>query len=161
VGATWKQRASPPQSAKKEVEIDKAIKEMLLNKIIEPSSAVYYSHPVIVRRTLNSFRFCIDYRRLNECLNYRRLNYRRVGLSHSFEVCPNASTTPNRRFLVRWTSPRGSPNCFTSVYQFTRLPFGPKRAPSYFRADGHHSAFRSHIHHLRDVFRRRLLTAMR
>jgi hypothetical protein len=69
--AKWEQPGNRglvrPQSAKKEVEIDKALKEMLLNKIIEPSSAVYYSHPVIVQRTLNSFRFCIDYRRLNEC----------------------------------------------------------------------------------------------
>lgn len=56
-----------PQSVKKEVEIDKALKEMLLNKIIERSNAVYYSHPVIVQRTANTFRFCIDYRNLNDC----------------------------------------------------------------------------------------------
>ena len=38
-----------PQSSKKEVEIEKALKEMLASGVIERSDAVYYSHPVIHR----------------------------------------------------------------------------------------------------------------
>ena len=57
-----------PQSSKKEVEIDKALKQMLESGVIERSDAVYYSHPVIVNKTADTYRFCIDYRKLNECI---------------------------------------------------------------------------------------------
>jgi hypothetical protein len=49
-----------PQSAKNEV-------EMLLHRIIEKSDEMYYSQPVIVQRTANTFRFRIDYQNLNGC----------------------------------------------------------------------------------------------
>jgi hypothetical protein len=56
-----------PQSVKKDFEIYKALKEILLHKNVEMSNAVYYSHPVIVQRTANTFRFCIDFGNLNGC----------------------------------------------------------------------------------------------
>ena len=55
------------QSVRKEREIKRFIDEMLLSGIIEKSDAVYYSHPVIVQKTAELFRFCIDYRLLNKC----------------------------------------------------------------------------------------------
>ena len=39
---------------------------MLKSGIIEKVDTAYYSHPVIVQKTADSFRFCIDYRGLNE-----------------------------------------------------------------------------------------------
>ena len=57
-----------PQSSRKEIEIKKALDEMLSLGIIESSSAVYYSHPVVVQKTADTYRFCIDYRLLNACM---------------------------------------------------------------------------------------------
>ena len=54
------------QSVRKESEIKRFIDEMLLSGIIEKSDAVYYSHPVIVQKTAELFRFCINYRLLNK-----------------------------------------------------------------------------------------------
>ena len=53
-----------PQSSRKEIQIKKALDEMLSLGIIEPSNAVYYSHPVVVQKTADTYRFCIDYRLL-------------------------------------------------------------------------------------------------
>ena len=50
-----------PQSSKKMTEIKKHIDDMMKSGIIEKAETPYYSHPVIVQKTENSFRFCIDY----------------------------------------------------------------------------------------------------
>ena len=66
-GGSSVRRPVRPQSAKKDFELDKSLKEMLLYKIIGKSNAVYYSHPVIVQRTANTFQFCVVFRNLNGC----------------------------------------------------------------------------------------------
>ena len=38
---------------------------MLKSGVIERAETPYYSHPVIVPKTVDSFRFCLDYRGLN------------------------------------------------------------------------------------------------
>ena len=130
-----------PQSAKKDFELDKALKEMLLHKIIEKSNAVYYSHPVIVQRTANTFRFCIDFRNLNGCTqpaswpvplilalfarigHYKPRLFGVMDLTSGFHQAPLSAAA---RIFTAFA-------CFAGVYQFTRLPFGLKRAPSYFQ----------------------------
>jgi hypothetical protein len=57
-----------PQTSKKEEYLGVSIEEMLEDGIIERSNAAYYSHPVMVSKTATSYRTCIDYRRLNECI---------------------------------------------------------------------------------------------
>ena len=42
---------SDPQLSRKEIQIKKALYEMLSLGIIKPSNAVYYSHPVVVQKT--------------------------------------------------------------------------------------------------------------
>ena len=130
-----------PQSSKKEVEIDKALKQMLESGVIERSDAVYYSHPVIVNKTADTYRFCIDYRKLNECIEpasfplpniknlFERIGNRRpdtfgvMDLTSGYHQAPlHAAHRIFTAFL-----------CFAGVYHFTRLPFGPCRAPSYFQ----------------------------
>ena len=130
-----------PQSSKKEVGIEKALKEMLASGVIERSDAVYYSHPVIVNKTADTYRFCIDYRGLNECIEpasfplpniknlFERIGNRRpdtfgvMDLTSGYHQAPLYA--PHRIFTAFL--------CFAGVFHFTRLPFGPCRAPSYFQ----------------------------
>ena len=130
-----------PQSSKKEAEVKKALDKMLASGVIEKSDAQYYSHPVIVNKTPDSYRFCIDYRNLNDCIkaaswplpNIKGL-FERIGaykpdvfgvmdLSAGYHQAPLYK--PHRIFTAFL--------CFAGIYHFTRLPFGPKRAPSYFQ----------------------------
>ena len=129
------------QSVRKEREIKRFIDEMLLSGIIEKPNAVYYSHPVIVRKIAELFRFCIDYRLLNKCTdasswplpNIRAL-LERVGhyKPDTFEVMDlisrydQAPMDAASKVLTAFI-------CYSGVYQFTRLPFGPRGGPSYFQ----------------------------
>ena len=130
-----------PHSAKKEAEIKRAIDEMLASGVIEPSDAVYYSHPVIVQKTADLFRFCIDYRNLNACIdpasfplpNVKGL-FERIGRHHSdifgvLDLTAGYHQAPLDVFSRIFTAFL----CFAGIFQFTRLPFGPRCAPSYFQ----------------------------
>ena len=130
-----------PQSVKNNIEIEKAITMMLADGVIEKLNASYYSHPVIVQKTEDKVRVCIHYRNLNACIkpaswplpNIRGL-FERIGhnkptvfgvmdLTAGYHQDP--PYLPHRVFTAFL--------CFCGLYQFTRLPFGPKRAPSYFQ----------------------------
>ena len=130
-----------PQSVKKELVLDATLKELLLSGVIERSDAAYYSHPCIVTRTENSYRVCIDFRLLNACLRragfplplataicdrigfYFPDTYGIVDLTSGYHQAPLAQAA---RIFTAFI-------CFAGVFQFTRLPFGLKHAPSYFQ----------------------------
>ena len=109
--------------------------------VIEDSEAVYYSHPVIVWKTADSYRFCIDYRNFNgytQAFSWPLPNiqgmFERIGhyRPDTFSVmdltsgCHQAPLDEAFKILTAFI-------CFYGVFQFTWLPFGPRRAPSYFQ----------------------------
>ena len=55
-----------PQSAVKQIEINKQVQEMLEAGIIEKSTATYYSQVLLTPKPNGEFRFCVDYRALND-----------------------------------------------------------------------------------------------
>ena len=96
---------------------------------------------MIVQKTATTFRCCIDYRGLNSCVkpaswplpNTRGL-FERIGhnnpiifgvmdLSQGYH---QLGLDDASKILTAFISPTG-------IYQFTRLPFGPTRAPSFFQ----------------------------
>jgi transposase InsO family protein len=130
-----------PQTAKKEAEIAKHIQTMLRSGVIEPSSAHYWNHPVIVTKPDGTFRFCIDFRILNACSQqgtfplliiaaillrigeHKPDTFGVMDLTSGYHQAP---LHPESRSLTAFI-------CFAGVFQFTRVPFGPTRAPSYFQ----------------------------
>ena len=129
------------QTQPKQVEIHKQVQEMLANGIIEKSQATYYSQVMLTPKPDGSYRFCADYRNMNDATpdaswpipNIPQL-LKRIGahgagvfgvmdLTWGYHQAPLHHATKKLTAFIT----------FAGVYQFTRLPFGPKRAPSYFQ----------------------------
>lgn len=129
------------QTPAKQVEIHKQVQEMLYSGIIEKSPATYYSQVMLTPKPEGKFRFCADYRAMNDATEsaswpipnikqmLARLGDREadtfgvMDLTSGYHQCP---LTMSARIFTAFIT-------FAGVYQFTRLPFGPKRAPSHFQ----------------------------
>ena len=138
----FKNRVAPrQQSTRKQAEIRRQIEAMLKAGIITKSNASYYSQVILALKPDGTFRFCIDYRNLNDAtkpaswpIPHIRQMLGRLGAhkADTFGVIDltagyhQAPLKMNTRAYTAFTT-------FMGVYEFTRLPFGPKRAPSYFQ----------------------------
>lgn len=129
------------QSTIKQIEIHKQVQEMLKAGIIEKSNAAYYSQVMLTPKPNGDFRFCADYRAMNDATepaswpipNIKHLLARlgrhkadTFGVMDLTQGYHQAPLTKGARVFTAFIT-------FAGVYQFTRLPFGPKRAPSYFQ----------------------------
>jgi hypothetical protein len=133
----------PPrvQSSANQAETVKQIDQLLAQNIIERSDASYYSQVLLTTKADGKKRFCIDFRKLNDCtkpaswplLNIKQM-FVRLGthkssiygvldLTSGYHQAPLSLAA--RIFTAFIT--------FCGVFHYLRLPFGPKRAPSYFQ----------------------------
>jgi hypothetical protein len=133
----------PPrvQSSANQAETVRQIDLLLAQKIIERSDALYYSQGLLTNKPDGSKRFVIDYRKLNDCtesaswplLNIKQM-FVRLGthkssiygvmdLTSGYHQAPLSLAA--RVFTAFIT--------FCGIFQYLRLPFGPKRAPPYFQ----------------------------
>jgi hypothetical protein len=137
------QNRGPPrvQSPAKQAEILRQVDELLKTGIIEPSTASYYSQVILASKPDDTWRFCIDFRSLNDCTqsaswpipNIQQM-FARLGTHHSnifgvMDLTAGYHQAPvglGTRIFLAFI-------CFCGIFQFCRLPFGPKRAPSYFQ----------------------------
>jgi hypothetical protein len=64
-------RAPPrPMTIAKQLELKKQLDKLVKLKVIERSEAPYYSQVLLVPKPFNKWRFCLDYRKLNEATEY-------------------------------------------------------------------------------------------
>ena len=130
-----------PQSSQKEEVIHNNLQDLIRIVVGEKSNAVYYSHPVVVQKSAGQYRVCIDFRPLNKCTEsaswpltnipaiFERMGARQpdifgvMDLSSGYHQAP---LTASAKILTAFI-------CFSGIYQFTRLPFVLKCAPSYFQ----------------------------
>jgi Reverse transcriptase (RNA-dependent DNA polymerase)/RNase H-like domain found in reverse transcriptase len=128
------------QTEANQAEIQKQTQQMLSAGIIEVSPASFYSQVHIAPKP-GGFRFCNDFRKLNDATvsaswpipniqqmiirigAHRASMYGIMDLTLGYHQAPISLST--RIFTAFIT--------FAGIFQFTRLPFGPKRAPSYFQ----------------------------
>jgi hypothetical protein len=133
----------PPrvQSSANQAETVRQIDLLLAQNIIERSDASYYSQVLLTNKPDGSKRFVIDYRKLNDCtesaswplLNIKQMFVRLgthkssvygvIDLTSGYHQAPLSLAA--RVFTAFIT--------FCGIFQYLRLPFGPKRAPSYFQ----------------------------
>ena len=140
--ASSRNRTPPrPQSTANQEDIIKQITELEKAGIIEKSSSPYYSQVLMVPKPDGSKRMCIDYRNLNDCTPdaswpipniaemLRRIGNNKPKVFGTMDLTQGYHQAPMTYATRAYTSFI----LFCGVYQFTRLPFGPKRAPSYFQ----------------------------
>jgi transposase InsO family protein len=135
---------TPPRrmSPQKQDEVQKQIAELLRLGIIEKSNATYYSQVLLIPKPgVNQWRLCVDYRALNDCTAdaswpipnidqmLRRIGNKNPKFFGSMDLTQGYHQAPVSLMTRVFTAFI----LFCGLYQFTRLPFGPKRAPSYFQ----------------------------
>ena len=139
---TYKNRGPVRQQSNiKDEEIRKQVTEMEQAGIIERSQATFYSQVMLTPKPNGTWRFCVDYRGLNEATpsaswpipnianllgRLGRAKADTFGVMDLTSGYHQAPITLSCRIFTAFIT-------FAGVYQFTRLPFGPKRAPSYFQ----------------------------
>ena len=144
--STWfssaKHQLAPRQVTRaKESAIDKFIDKALASDLIEESQASSWSQPHLTPKNNGDWRFCVDYRYLNEnskSLGWPLPNIRqmleRIGACKPkfFAVLDltqgyyQTSISVESRPLTAFRTSKG-------LYQWKRLPMGLKGAPSYFQ----------------------------
>ena len=120
-------------------EIEKQETEMLEKDVIEPSSSPYRFWPVIVEKQGGTYRFAIDYRRLNQVTVPDRYPMPKIeDLFHAikdseyFTLLDLASgfwqipLDPDQRHYTAFSTHRGH-------WQFKRMPFGIINGPATFQ----------------------------
>ena len=143
--ALWEKpenRRSPRiQSELKSTEIRRQVDNMLRAGVITPSKAAFYSQVLLVKKSDGSWRFCVDYRRLNQATTLsswpipnitaliERLGSRRAQYFGVMDLTKGYYQAPLRqesRSFSAFITPQG-------IYEWTRVAMGLCGAPSYFQ----------------------------
>ena len=125
----------------KQTELFKTLQTLISQGIVEKSQSPHYSQILMVPKPDGTFRMCVDYRALNDCTAdaswpnpniaemFRRMGSQKPKIFGIMDLTQGYHQAP----LTLATRAYTSFITLSRVYQFTRLPFGPKRAPSYFQ----------------------------
>ena len=134
-------QASRVYSQAQREEMDRQIHIMLEAGVISPSTAGAWSHAVLAKKKNGNWRFCIDYRMLNamskdigwpipnimetlKSIGRRRPKFFAVmDLTSGYHQM--ALSTSDRKYTAFMTD--------KGLFEFNRVPFGLKGAPSYFQ----------------------------
>ena len=130
-----------PQTLPKQDEIYKQVTAMEAAGIIKKSQAAYYSQVLLTPKPNGKWRFCIDYRRLNEVTESLgwpipniRSTLQRIGSRHArwFAVMDLTSGYHQVK-LAKRAQQYSAFITHCGVYEFLRIPFGMKGSPSFFQ----------------------------
>ena len=137
-----KNRTPPrPQTLEKQKEIMRQIEQMKERGIIVESQATEFSQVLLQPKPNNKWRFCIDYRALNLVskgagwpipmisMLLQRIGSKRARFFGVMDLTSGYHQMPMSKMAQVFTAFI----TFMGIFEFTRVPFGLKGAPSYFQ----------------------------
>jgi hypothetical protein len=148
------------QTSVKQAEIRRQVKKMLDLKVIKESQAVYYSQTHLQPKPNGKWRFCIDYRRLNDVCKamgwpipnvaqlLRRLGEKRASYFGVMDLTSGYHQAPlskNSQEASAFITPMG-------VFEWLRVPMGLKGAPSYFQQKMAMTVLRGLVYSICEVY---------
>lgn len=121
-----------------EQEMKKIIQELADNNIIEISESEFASPAILVKKKDESFRMCVDYRKLNEIT--KRECFPMPNIEEQLNAMAGAENFINLDLMSGYYQVQIDPHSrhYTAFvtshghYQFKRMPFGLTNAPSVF-----------------------------
>eukprot|EP00794_Sanderia_malayensis_P016602 gene16602-biopygen14025 len=119
-------------------EVDKQVQDMLTQGVIKPSTSPWSSPIVLVKKKDGSYRFCIDYRKLNLVTKHDAIPLPRIDdlldALNGYNIFSTldlrsgywqVSVDPEDREKTAFMTPTG-------LYEFLRMPYGLSTAPATF-----------------------------
>ena len=158
--------ACRPQSLGKQAEVDKQLTKMKGMDIVVESQAPYYSQVHLTPKPHQkpgeptSWRFCIDYRRLNVATasngwpipNIRdmlaRLGAQKAKYFCKLDLTSGYHQAPLAESSRKYTAFR----TFNGIYEWLRVPMGLKGAPSYFQKAMETEVLRDLLGHMCEIY---------
>ena len=154
------QRTARIQSAVKNAEIHRQVNKMIANNLIQPSQAHKFSQVLLTPKKNNTWRFCIDYRRLNDCTEpsgwpipiidemIQRLGkqgakyYGILDFTQGFYQCP---IDEESQIYTAFRT-------FGGAYVWKRVPMGLKGAPAYFQSTMQNEVLHDLIYDILEIY---------
>jgi hypothetical protein len=130
-----------PVSLVKQAEIQKQVQDMLDQGLIRPSHANHWSQVLLTPKPNDKWRFCVDYRNLNEATSSQgwplpniKETLRRIGNARAktfavMDLTKGFYQAPLSECMKAFTAFI----CFCGLFEWNRVPMGLKGAPSYFQ----------------------------
>ena len=120
-------------------EVEQQIKEMLRQRIIQPSSSPFCSPIVLVKKRDNKWRFAVDYRELNA--NTRKATYHLPLIQDIVDLVGGKQIFSSFDFQAGFHQLEVHPDhvertafaTFCGFYEFLRMPFGVCGGPASFQ----------------------------
>jgi hypothetical protein len=135
------------QSRAKNEEIERQIATMLAAKVIQVSQAPWYSQVHLTPKPGDKWRFCIDYRRLNEVSeskgwpipNVYRMLQRLGNKRAKYYAVMDLTSGYHQAPLSKSSQAASAFITDIGTFEWLRVPMGLKGAPSYFQAEMAHT----------------------